>query len=408
MGRTANRYYKEQMSSAFQPMKMNLKQSSGTLPESASLLLDFVRFGAAVLVVIAHTTHPEFRLGYVDRQILGDIAVPVFFVLSGFVIRYVVHTRESSPTKYFLDRASRIYSVVLPAMFFTLVVSAMCFFLDRNQFLANWSRTFDHPILRLVWNLIFISQAWGHNTIPFVNSPFWSLGYECIYYIFFGFLIFFRGWSRVVLCIILASIIGPQVLFLLPIWWLGCWIYDFYVRFRRTRVSSAVLISASVWLASGLILFVAGYRELLEAPLVGFWSTAALRNPLELLGMAPMRATMFAVGVGFFFAIALVPTLFAMDYVVISGKSRWARGFRRMANGTFTIYLMHYPFLVLLLFTHVLKPKNPLNTVLVVTGMCAILIAAAVPIDALKLVLRRRLRALVSSKRRDARDQIAT
>lgn len=381
-------------------MKLNTKQSPGTLPESASLLLDFIRLGAAVLVVIAHSTHLEFRLGYFDLQILGDIAVPVFFVLSGFVIRYVMQTRESNPREYFIDRASRIYSVVLPAMFFTLLVSGICFLLDRNQFLADWIRYFDHPILRLLLNLTFVSQAWGHNTIPFVNSPFWSLGYECIYYLIFGFLIFFRGWRRILLCAALAAIIGPQVLFLLPIWWLGCWVYDFYVRFRRSRVSAVILISSAIWLAAGAILLAVGHNRVLFAPFTAFRAVATLQNPLQLLGVPPMRATMFAVATGLLSALALVPLLFAMDYVVISAKSRAARGFRRMANGTFTIYLMHYPFLVLLLFLHLLKPRDPWNTVLVVGGMCAILIAAAVPIDALKLVLRRRLREIAKPNRR--------
>src|SRR5580698_1384155 len=108
-------------------------------------------------------------------QILGDIAVPVFFVLSGFVIRYVTRTREATAREYFIDRASRIYSVVLPAMVFTLVVSGVCFLVDRDSFMRDWGATFNHPTTRILFNLLFVSQAWGHNTIPFLNLPFWSL-----------------------------------------------------------------------------------------------------------------------------------------------------------------------------------------------------------------------------------------
>jgi peptidoglycan/LPS O-acetylase OafA/YrhL len=123
-------------------MKTEAKRSPQYLSEPASILLDVVRFSAAILVLIAHFTHPEFRLGYANLQILGDGAVPVFFVLSGFVIRYVTKTRESTAKEYFIDRASRIYSVILPAMFFTLAVSVVCFAVDRSQFLQDWSATF--------------------------------------------------------------------------------------------------------------------------------------------------------------------------------------------------------------------------------------------------------------------------
>jgi hypothetical protein len=60
-------------------MKIESKGASGYLPESTSILLDIIRFSAAILVLIAHLTHPEFHLGYANMQILGDIAVPVFF-----------------------------------------------------------------------------------------------------------------------------------------------------------------------------------------------------------------------------------------------------------------------------------------------------------------------------------------
>ena len=64
------------------------------LSGSASFLLDILRLSAAICVVVAHAGHPEFSTGFQNRQVLGDGAVPVFFVLSGFVIRFVTTTRE--------------------------------------------------------------------------------------------------------------------------------------------------------------------------------------------------------------------------------------------------------------------------------------------------------------------------
>ncbi len=365
-----------------------------TLPESASLLLDFVRLTAAVMVVIAHFTHPEFGLGYWNRQYLGDIAVPVFFVLSGFVIRYVTRTRESTAREYLIDRASRIYSVVLPAMAFTLAVSGVCFLIDRHLFLRDWADTFNHPIVRIVANLTFVSQAWGRNTIPFINSPFWSLGYECIYYLAYGFLFFLRGWKRILGCAILVVGIGPQVLFLFPVWWAGCWMYDLYLRWRGGRVAASLLAATGGWLVLSGALYLFGYRYLLSWPLVLFQKIANLPNPVALMGMPSLRANMFAVAVGVFSSAALLVLLLATDHIEISRSSRSAQWFRSLANGTFAIYLMHYPFLVLLLFLGLLRPHHDVINVLVTAGMCAVLIAIAVPVDAFKLVIRRWLRSL--------------
>jgi len=372
-----------------------MDQSARTgLPESGSLLLDVVRFGAALMVVIDHLTLGDFRLGYCDRQVLGYIAVPIFFVLSGFVIRYVSLTRELTTREYFIDRASRMYSVVLPSMGFTLIASLGCYLLDRSWFISDWSPFFTHPVARLVLNLTFLSQAWGHNTIPFIDLPFWSLGYECVYYAFYGFLFFLRGWKRILLCGGLATVIGPQVLFLFPVWWLGCWLYDFYMRYRRSWVSAATLLATLAWLVVGGTLCLMGHRAILQAPMTAFRVLVSLPNPLVMIDIKEMRATMFAVGTGMLSFVALAPLLFVMDFFYILPSNLWRRWARWIANGTFSIYLMHYPFLVLLTSIGMLRQGHYLSNALIVIAMCLILIAVAVPMDRLKVAMRRWLRSL--------------
>jgi peptidoglycan/LPS O-acetylase OafA/YrhL len=376
-------------------MPSQTTERADPLPESASLLLDVVRFSAALLVVMDHFTLPEFALGYPDRQILGMIAVPVFFVLSGFVIRYVTRTRESRANEYFVDRASRIYSVVLPAMAFTLVVSLVCFALDRRRFLHDWSGVFTHPIARLVFNLLFVSQAWGRNTIPFLNIPFWSLGYECIYYLLYGFLFYCRGWRRLLPCILIAALIGPQVMLLFPIWWLGCWLYDAYAALRGHRIAKAAAAVFGIWLTLSLGLALAGRSAFLDAQLRAFWWFVRLPNPLRLAGLSEARASLFAVAIGTLTAIILFFLLLAVDPLTISRSNRYATAFRRVANGTFTIYLMHFPLLVLLLYVGVVRPEHWTGNAVAGLGLCVLLTAAAVPVDRFKLLLRNWLRALV-------------
>ncbi len=354
-------------------MGIKSRGNAEALPESASVLLDVLRFSAAVAVVIDHLTLPLFRLGYEDREILGYIAVPVFFVLSGFVIRYVTRTREVTSREYFIDRASRIYSVVLPAMAFSLVAGGLCFLINREWFMREWASTFTHPGLRILLNLTFVSQAWGHNTIPFLSMPFWSLGYECVYYVMYGFMCFFRGWKRLIPMLLLALAIGPQVMLLFPVWWLGCWVYDLYVLWRGRRISRVILWVCGGWIVAGGMSALAGYRSLLAAPVRAFQAIASLPNPIERIGMSPMRATMFAVATGVLSSVALLVLLFAMDYLHLSRENRWARGFREIANGTFSLYMLHYPFFVLLLFAGVLRPGHFVENALVSLGMIVLL-----------------------------------
>jgi peptidoglycan/LPS O-acetylase OafA/YrhL len=188
---------------------------STTLTESSSLLLDIIRFSAAVAVVVAHLSRPEFAVVVTHNlQFLGDLAVPVFFVLSGFVIRFVTVSREHTLRAYLIDRASRIYSVALPAMALTLVVAAFCFVANRPYFDREIAPLSNHAALRVTLNLTFLSQIWGFNTVQFADSPFWSLSYECFFYVAYGLIFYLRGVRRCLAMMLWAAVAGPQILFL--------------------------------------------------------------------------------------------------------------------------------------------------------------------------------------------------
>ncbi len=365
------------------------------LPVAASLLLDLVRFTAALMVVAGHLTHLELHTGMHERQILGDLAVPVFFVLSGFVIRLITRAREHNLRAsrhtflraFLIDRAARIYSVVLPAMLLTLLVTAAVRGIDPAGFAAYWAGTSNHAALRILLNLTFLSQSWGHNTIPFLNTPFWSLSYECLYYVGFALLMFLRGGKRIVALLLWALATGPQVLFLLPVWAFGCVVYDAY-HWLRSRPAAQFLRSAL------LILMTAGFgtRALRAWPPRLLLRFAALPNPLALAHQPQMRATMFAFAVGIGAAFALLAALLLSDLIVLTRRNPWPRRFRHVADGTFSLYLMHYPLMVLATTLGLYRPHALARNLLVTAVVCLILILAARPLDLLKLRLRTWLR----------------
>lgn len=344
------------------------------LPESASFLLDLFRLSAALMVVAAHSGHPEFSTGFHDRQILGDLAVPAFFVLSGFVIRYVTVTREHTLRVYLIDRASRMYSVVLPAAVVTLALNLLCARLAPayyGQFFAGFA---THPLSRIALNLTFLSQSWSHATVFFIDSPFWSLSYECLYYLGYGLFFYLRGRARVTALTLWAILAGPQVLFLLPVWLLGCCLYELN---RRRRTLGYLVALAAVPAGVALV----------RAP-----------NPLDLVHLNPYRATMLALGTGLAAAGVMLLLLRLADLVPSTTHAAVLRRFRRIADATFAIYLLHYPLMVAADAAGLFRPARPAVSLITLALICLLLILAARPLDGFKDWLRTSLMKLTSAK----------
>lgn len=380
------------------PLRATVAASGGRphqLSGSASMLLDVVRFAAAIGVVATHSGDGFFGIGWAHNLMWGDIAVPVFFVLSGFVIRFVTRTREGNPREYYIDRASRIYSVAIPAMLLTMVCALLCLLLNHDRFVRDWAPLFSHPIARLVANLTFLSQIWGHNTIPFIDGPFWSLGFECPYYVFYGFNFFLRGWKRIVACAALAVLVGPQVVFLLPLWWAGVWMYDAYHSLRGKSVGMVAAIVLLVWLA---ISIVPGFFGMHRSPLAiqtVFTYIGSLPNPLGLLAIPVRRATMYAYAAGLVSAGLLMLALLAVDAASFSPRPRLKGRVRRIADGTFILYLFHYPLLLLAAYAGLFRYQRNLRNLAILTAIVLFCVVLATPLDSLKLQMRRWLRAVI-------------
>lgn len=360
------------------------------LTESASVLLDVIRLTAALLVVVAHLSRPEFAVVLTrNLQYLGDLAVPVFFVLSGFVIRFVTVTREHTLRVYLIDRASRIYSVALPAMALTLGVAALCLLLNRPYFEREIAPVAGHAVLRVTLNLTFLSQIWGFNTVQFADSPFWSLSYECLFYMAYGLIFYLRGVRRVATLLFWVVMAGPPILLLFPLWLLGCVLYNAYQAIRQRPIAAVLRYASLLYVVIALALAARGFPALVLAPLHLDHAIAALPNPLGLIHVSSMRASMLAVANGTLAAAAMFLLLLLSDLVTLHRDHPFSRGLRRLADGTFSIYLMHYPLMMLARSLNLLRPRAPMLNTVTLTVIVLLLIAVASPLDAFKSKLRR-------------------
>lgn len=373
--------------------------SDGKLSRGGSVLLDALRFGAACTVLLSHFGHPGLSIGFPDYTVAGHLAVAVFFVLSGFVIRYVTLTRETNATEYLIDRASRIYSVLVPALVITIVCELFARAFYRHTFIAGPFPWHDLPV-QIGVNLIFQAQDWGYEISLLSNDVFWSLSFECLYYAVYG-LLFYRFRGMVLLCFLLLLIAGPSIVLMFPVWLLGCLVFDTYQKFKKSR--TGVYVSSFVFAGLLGVMFIARVPiweftvATNEAHRTAWLSRLLLQLPhhgrLFVSGRVPWlaRASASFVLVGLVTAVFLIWALLLLESPRLRIPKRVAGWIRVIADSTFALYLLHLPLLILIV-SAIGKPIQGWWRTSIVLGLViSSCVALALPLDALKRDLRFRM-----------------
>ncbi|MCP5128684.1 MAG: acyltransferase [Pseudomonadales bacterium] len=298
-----------------------------------SLYLDAVRFLAAMLVLFYHANW-IYRPGYVITS-LGHEAVVIFFVLSGFVIAYVADTREQDFRGFMIARGARIFSVAIPAIAFTWLLDSAGFSISEAVY-PDAYQAWSQPILRAVTSSFFLNEIWTLSIQLFSNTPYWSLNYEVWYYVLFGVLFFFEGRRRLCVFLLLCLLLGPKILLLLPVWWMG-------VRVYRSRHAADLPLWAG-WLY--LLLSIAGGYCYIH-----YSMAEAGSNFLEQL-MGEERHTQLAFSRQFvsdyYLGVVLSLHFVAMKTLLArvgQPPRRFEVAVRYLAGATFSIYLFHQPLL---------------------------------------------------------------
>lgn len=310
------------------------------MEKSTSLYLDFCRFAAALMVFFHHYLYPPFYLGDL-RFTLGRKAVVIFFVISGFVIAYVTERKEASAREYCVNRAARLYSVVLPALVLTLLLDYSVRFLEPSLFdpvVHTW------PGLRVLASLMFVNQSWNFTIAALSNGPFWSLCYEFWYYVIFGLFIYAPRRFRYLLVVIAALLAGPRILLLFPIWLLGVAAYRLQGRIQSTRLAGAVFCASGV---AFLVLLFANLAFLndavnfVQAGLTdGYW---VLSPHLRIfIGGDSNFPSDYALGIAF--ALTVMTSRIGRWEIKLPASAQTS--IRFCASYTFSLYLFHAPLLL--------------------------------------------------------------
>ncbi|GGF40736.1 acyltransferase [Aliidongia dinghuensis] len=364
-----------------------------------SLLLDVIRFVAALLVFFHHAAFGKFGSGLPYRLVLTEREpVIVFFVLSGFVIAYSAETKDRTPGAYALNRLARLYSVVLPALVATVLLDAAGSWLAPALYADHWTdpatlANIGRPIgLQLAASGLFLNEIWWWDVWPGVNSPLWSLGYEAVYYLLFA-LVVWGGRYRWLWAGLAALAAGPKILLLMPLWVLGVAIYYLVQAERVGRFVGTLLVVGSV---AAYVLFLSlGIKTALDRAVVDLFGD----QTVALLSNSQGFLANYVTGILF---SALLVGLAAIAQDLAAPLYRLQKPIRYLAGLTFALYLFHYPLVYFLRAVALAGHLDRLSP-LVVTGGTLAAVALLAPVtEAQKGNFRRLIARIALRKPRPA------
>jgi len=300
----------------------------GTMKRGFSIYCDLLRFGAASVVFLAHLSWQRLSGGMLYPLLpYGHPAVIVFFVLSGFVIGYVSHEKETTLKNYAAARLARLYSVVLPAIVLTFVLDRVGIMIHPQIYVLGQEA---QPALRMLLGATFLSQSWFGDWALLSNGAYWSLPYEFWYYAIFGAAVYLPGRRGRIAACLCALIAGPDILLLFPLWLFGVAAYRLSKgdALRRHALPAFVATAAA---GAGVFLMRGTFVHL---PIPSRYLPDGFRVEDFALGLAVAANLLAASRLDFSFG-------------------RTGAWITRAAGMTFSLYLFHLP---LLYFVAAIEP----------------------------------------------------
>jgi peptidoglycan/LPS O-acetylase OafA/YrhL len=265
----------------------------------------FVEFGA---LPAGQKTYVAATFFAVTR--LGEEAVLVFFVLSGFLVGGQIIDRLSRGTfdlrRYAVDRVTRIGLPLLPAVGFAAVVSLLLG---------------DYPSVQQIIGNVFGLNGVLVSTIPH-NDPLWSLAYEIWFYVLGGAIAYCfvaRGSLFAVLSFAcaLAVFSALSALFLL-FWMLGAMMSSVQPR----RLGASIVPMALGLLAIGLTTNQLSFAS----------------QSFDNITIIPHKLSQTCISVGL---AMLLPLLASVTCDRILAPLKPASSF--LASVSYSVYLFHFP-----------------------------------------------------------------
>lgn len=306
------------------------------LPTALSSYLDLLRVVAALWVLLSH-----FRGDYLAASEFawllpgwGHDAVIIFFVLSGFVIANAQARKRGTLAQYAADRATRIYSVVVPILLACWLVEGIGTLLAPAAYAGSYE-------LRKLWiylplHLLFLGEVWTLREVPNLIVPYWSLNFEVWYYVLFAILVFYRGAKRVLLVGAVLAMLGPQHLLMWPAWLAGVALWRVIERWPLSPGAGRALFAAT--LAAYAAIETLGIDRRLTEISTEFYT--------DVFGHAPGNGRTFLAD--YLLAALVALNIHAFRWSGWQLPAATARAAAWMAGYSFTLYLLHAPLIIVM------------------------------------------------------------
>jgi peptidoglycan/LPS O-acetylase OafA/YrhL len=312
------------------------------------IVFDLIRGSAALLVCASHLRNALF-LDYhqVDKPNLiqkvfylltgvGHESVMVFFVLSGFFVGGSVLSQGKvfNWMQYLIARITRLWVVLLPALLFTFVVDLV---VQRNFPELVSGRYYDifHSVPKALtdystsWSTFFCNVTFLQTIISpvyGVNGPLWSLSNEFWYYILFPLICCVLGFSGeysklnrlafLLLCISILFYLPSTIIKYFLVWLLGVflWYLVNICNYKPSKYFIIILLPIFIYILS------AAKSKLIHD---AFLSDIIVGASFSLLALSAIQIKNSEI-----------------NSVVI-------RVSEFLSNTSFTLYLFHFPIIIL-------------------------------------------------------------
>ena len=193
-----------------------------------------------------HTWNPvEYPLFLLDLiSSLGGQRVYLFFILSGFFIRYSVRYNFSLPS-YLRKRLLRIYPAFLAATLLAGIVLYVSVIYINPSIYTDSLREYNSRLVIGFQGLTLLSLL---STLSFsnvgeyfgMNVQYWSLKHEIVFYLLFpvyNLFAFRRQIGLLIICLVLAVISGNHIVFCQLFFLVGMLLYQGFERGLRLPYS---------------------------------------------------------------------------------------------------------------------------------------------------------------------------
>lgn len=314
-------------------------------------LMAAIRGGAALVVAAVHAFQvfllPYFGLwgfAHLATSFMATYAVMAFFVVSGFMIFLSTDRHRDADKNFrladFLSaRVLRIYppliaSIILSYAVYAFITSlnlhgASSYRLDGDLFVSRERVDFEWDRLASTVFLLF-------NVVPkaspplSINGPLWSLAYEWWFYLFAAATLGLNSrvtFGRILLfsLILIMFLSGGFLLWMLFIIWHGGFLLGYLYK-RGALQASRFRLSC----VSGVLVCLLGIVSV-----NGVETLQVLVEPLQRLGNKAHITMMF---------VSLIMTIGIAVALKMNITGRWFIG---ASNYSFTLYLIHFPLLLL-------------------------------------------------------------